>query len=118
MMSKNPFDVFKHDPTEDNLRECFRQGGRVNQFDDEYEQYAVEFAVLQHYNARSDGDAAAMDLWRSMVAVFMEHNAIVEWCSEDESTLNVSETDRLWTRQIVRSELNVLGYGPTFAGQF
>lgn len=116
MMSRDPFDVFKYDATVDNLRECFRQGGRINQFHDDIQQFAVEYAVIQHYNARSEGDGDAMDLWKSLVAVFMEHHAIFEWCTDDESKRVVPSTDRLWFRQIVHSEFNVLGYGPVFGG--
>ncbi|UNI14702.1 hypothetical protein JDV02_001304 [Purpureocillium takamizusanense] len=78
--------------------------------------YAVEDAVVQYYNARVHSDNAQMDLWKAMVEVFMEHDAVVEWCSDEESKRSVPPSDRLWLRQLVHSELNELGYGPKFAG--
>ncbi|UNI24894.1 hypothetical protein JDV02_010613 [Purpureocillium takamizusanense] len=110
MISKDPFDVFRHDPTAANLEECFRQGGDVNKKNDNGES-ALEYAVLRYRDARDERETAEMEMWSSLIDVLMQHDAYFEWCSQLEFATDGADY-RLWVRQKVHYVLYfVLQYG-------
>ncbi|GJN74740.1 hypothetical protein PLICBS_008833 [Purpureocillium lilacinum] len=108
MMSKDPFDVFRHDPTADNLKECIRQGGHINQVNNNGES-AIEYATLRYHDARVSNDTAEMEKWKALITVLFENNATVHW-----RTVAEPEGDyQTWMRQLVHNELTmILGFQP------